>query len=149
MNTSEIAARNAGYFGIDADLSECERFDAQIFSDLFKDAYGHRPRFSLAGYSAAELDALWEHTCREHEIEMEREERLEQEAMARFEDLLNSVADSGAGNHKTALRWLLEAEGEDGMNGDVSYFLWKHGLNSFKRTQPYFDLLGRKRFPWE
>lgn len=97
----------------EAQIAGCKQFDAQIWSDLHKDAYGSRPRFSLEGYTAEQLDALWVRTCKALEDTMDYESTMEIEAEIEFDRKLDSLVKLGAVNRNQAFRWLLDAEGMD------------------------------------
>lgn len=116
-------------------LAACTEFDMQIWSDLYRDAHGFRPRFDLSNYSAAELDALWLSTYAALEDSMEQDERNELEAELEFDSALQRLMGLGAGSLRQAFRWLLDAEGVDLRNlsaGEVKYelegFCWSFGL---------------------
>lgn len=103
--------------------------DASILSDMFKDAYGFRPRGDTwARYqamNAAELDAAVERM--QAKIESDETQRIEGERAAAhaFEQLVAATIAQGAKTREIAIRWLMDAEGVD---GDTSYFEYKMGL---------------------
>ena len=98
----------------------------QIYSDFYKDAYGFRPRgVNYHEFTLAELEAdfaSFGEVCEEND----RQEKLANDyAIQQFEKRVQSVIDMGAGDRKTALRWILDSyDGGDmmyGMEGFVSY----------------------------
>ena len=89
---------------------ECERFDPQIFSDLYKDAYGFRPRFSLDDYSYEELDELWDETLEAQQEEMKREEELQERNFKIFKNRLDKMMSQHNISKATALRWMIDAD---------------------------------------
>jgi len=107
------------------DMSELEQC-RETYSDMYKDAYGFRPRFvdtslwTLDQYEA-ELEFLGKKI--ERQIAQEREEQ--QDAILEFEDRVLQLIGLGAGNRETALRWIDEA---DGSNGDMEYLCFMNGL---------------------
>lgn len=107
----------------EAQIADCQKFDAQIWSDLYKDAHGHRPRFSLGHMTAAELDALWDRTCDALSAELDAESTREVEAELAFDARLNSLIALGAVDRNQAFRWLMDAEGVD--RRDVEVYGWE------------------------
>ena len=97
-----------------------------MFWDMYKDAYGVRPRgidtstWTLEDFSK-EFDLLGK------VIEEEEKARKEAEAKAveRFEAQVQSFINSGAKNRETAIRWFHEAEST---NGDEEYLCYCLGL---------------------
>jgi len=86
-------------------------FDPAIWSDLYKDAYGTRPRFSLRDKTPQELDMLWHETCLalENTIRVNRDN--EAHARVAFYDRLDGMVQNFNLTRKTALRWMLQADG--------------------------------------
>lgn len=106
---------DAAIFGIPADVIDaCERFCIVTWSDVYKDAHGVRPRWSLEGKTAADLDAMWDRTIEAADEAMDREETREIEAEIAFDAALDKLVALGAGNRRTAFRWMLDAEGISG-----------------------------------
>lgn len=109
-------------------LNGCKSFDADIWSDLFKDAHGYRPRMDLSGYTAEMLDELWNYTCKALEEELEREKKAYQDAIDRFEADLRTYQEM-AGSRADAFRWMMQAEElEEDMDEDPPYVAWKLNL---------------------
>lgn len=112
-----------------AALSEVEQLQS-LFSDYHKSVHGFRPRFgtdtewnSIQWLEAqvAQLDAV------APAIEAQ-EAAAEQAAIARFEAQLQATVAAGAGDRATAIRWLVEAEGDDYCTFDPDYFCFLNGL---------------------
>jgi hypothetical protein len=108
----------------------------QIYSDFHKDAYGFRPRYDYHVYTLAQLEAdfdRFEEICEWNEKE---EEQANERASVAFEKRVQSVIDMGAGDRKTALRWILDSyDGGDmmyGMEGFVSYEMCL-GVNDYAK----------------
>lgn len=107
------------------EMSDVEQLHS-IWWDAHKDAYGFRPRGQDVGHWTVadfqkELDVLGE------AIDRAEKQRLEDEAVAvdRFEKRVQQTIETGAGDRKTALRWIHEA---DGTNGDDEYLCYHNGL---------------------
>lgn len=94
--------------------------------DAYKDAHGFRPRH-IALYEMseeqlkAELDRLSEIISQQEAIRIERE----QAAIVEFNNRVDNLIATGAGDRETALRWIHEAEGSD---GDDEYLCYLVGL---------------------
>lgn len=107
-------------------MTTTERNDLlNIMSDMHKDAYGFRPRhINYDAFTDAELEA----ECDSYQEVMEKNESLEAKRLEAdletFEALINKTIALGAGNRKTALRWIV-----DGANDwDAEAIVWSHGI---------------------
>ena len=103
-------------------------FEDNLFSDLHKDAYGFRPRYHRY-YEASndEKQEIWNDLCALLEQNEAQARQLEKERIAYFEDRINDVIGLGAGNRKTALRWI--ASQETFYHGQcVEHFVWELGV---------------------
>lgn len=96
----------------------------QIYSDFHKDAYGFRPRgINYHEFSLAELKAdfqRFESICKENR---RAQEEAEKRASEEFEARVESVINMGAGDRKTALRWILDSYDEDDFWYGVDFFV--------------------------
>jgi len=107
------------------EMSVLEQMQCQYW-DMYKDAYGVRPRGIdttewTEEYFMAEFETLGK------VIEQEEIARKESEAQAsiRFEAQIQSMISSGAKSREAALAWIHEAEGS---NGDDEYLCFLLGL---------------------
>lgn len=112
-------------------LAHTERFDVEVYSDLYKDTYGFRPRSGLGHMSAKQLDAHWDRLTDAHGEEMEAEERRESRAMAKWDSVVDTTIQLGAGDYETAVRWIMQASDE----ADLDFLLWQYGVTSFANTR--------------
>jgi hypothetical protein len=103
---------------------------AMLFSDLHKDVHGFRPRFgsdeewASVEWLKAEIaacEAAWPAI-------QAREEAAEKAAVAAFEAVVAATIAAGAPDRRTALRWLVEGEGDAYALHDIGYFEHGHGL---------------------
>lgn len=120
-------------------------FDENIFSDLYKDTYGFRPRnhqFYDDDTTLDEKQEIWNRLLSEHRDEMDRMEELEVSNEAKFERTIQEVIEAGAGDRVTAIRWLIDAECDryDLMYG-FSYIQYNFGISYKyeKEIQPIID----------
>ena len=103
--------------------------DLSLYSDLYKDAFGFRPKGSfdrVANMGPVDfqntLDSLSDYANDQYEQQkLASEERL-QKLVARVKEM---AAEYGV-SVETALRWDMDAEGVD---GDVDYYLFKQGVS--------------------
>ena len=89
-------------------------FDEQTVSDLHKDARGFRPHAAFCeGWAQSDDDnkqAIWDGLIRELERHQAWEAMREREALSEFQAELESIIEYGAGDRKTALRWMTQSE---------------------------------------
>lgn len=122
-----------------------QHFDHQTFSDLWKDAYGTRPRFSLEGYSAAELDALWNRTCDALNDTIERERLESLRGQKALETEIAHYVDLGAGDRRTAIRWILQKEDLSTLAFDVEHLCFLWGVDFAFAPTYYCELHGYRQ----
>ncbi len=96
-----------------------------IMSDMHKDAYGFRPRhIDYSKFTDAELEA----ECDSYQEEIEANEKLEAEVLvtksSNWDELIAKTIAMGAGDYKTALRWIVD--GAD--DYDAEAIVWSYGL---------------------
>jgi hypothetical protein len=107
------------------EMSVLEQMQCQ-YSDMYKDAYGVRPRgVDTSGWTEEVFMAEFELLGKV--IEQEEIARKESEASAavRFEAQMDSLMQAGAVSRDAALKWIHEAEGSD---GDDEYLCFLLGL---------------------
>jgi len=107
------------------ELSELEQAQS-MYWDMYKDAYGVRPRGVDTSSWTVET-FLKEFAYLNLVIEREDIARKEAEAQATvvFEQRVQSLIELGAKDRTTAMRWIHEAEDT---NGDNEYLAWTLGL---------------------
>ena len=108
------------------EMSTLEQYACQ-FWDMYKDAYGVRPRgIDTSTWTEADFEA--EFVSLSKVIEQENTARLESEERAAhdFEMRVLGLLQSGAKDREMALRWVHEAEGS---NGDDEYLCYLVGLS--------------------
>ena len=103
-----------------------------IYWDMYKDAYGFRPRHvDTSGWTEVTFTQEFEY-LQEVIAKNERERKIaEHEAAHAFEMRIQSVMACGAKDREMALRWIHEAEGT---TGDDQFLCYTLGLpyNYFK-----------------
>jgi hypothetical protein len=104
--------------------------------DMYKDAYGFRPRgIDTSNWSLEDFEE--EFVTLGQAIDRAEVQRQEDEAKAifAFEKRVNDLLDSGASDRATAIRWIHEAEFT---NGDNEFLAYELGLpyQYFRQVQP-------------
>ena len=115
-------------------MKNFERSDVLSWiSDLYKDVHGVRPRYiNFNEWSDGELEVYTDKLIAQLK-ENEEQERLQEKANVKgFQDQVQKTIELGAGNRKTALKWLFSSEeydqGEYVTDWDIDGFLYKNGI---------------------
>ena len=107
------------------EMSVLEQYSCQ-FWDMYKDAYGSRPRgIDTSGWTEEQFEAEFVQLAKV--IDANYTEQLAQEEVAKhdFEMRMLSLLQTGAKDREMAMRWIHEAEGS---NGDDEYLCFLLGL---------------------
>ena len=98
-------------------------YDERIVSDLHKDTYGFRP---VSGWwtewKESDEDgkqAIWDMLLESYDQTMAYEKRQQEEAVAAFQERLDSLVQLGAADRDMAIRWVLQ--GLDLSENDLCY----------------------------
>jgi hypothetical protein len=85
-------------------------YDEEVFSDLYKDTFGFRPRGHEFWTAAPERkQEIWDRLCGAHENEMKRYHEEQQRSINEFEELVsNTLAYGNSADRETAIRWILQ-----------------------------------------
>jgi hypothetical protein len=106
------------------EMSVLEQMQCQ-FWDMYKDAYGSRPRgIDTTEWTEEEFMAEFETLGRVIEREEIARKEAEAEAIVAFEDRVINLMHTGT-NRTRVIAWLMDAEGA---NGDYEYFCFTQGL---------------------
>lgn len=107
------------------DLREFDKDELyQIYSDLYKEMYGVRPRFDYNKMDLETLHKMVDNLAVEYDQHMVNEKNREKEAAIKFEQFLKTVIDIGAGTREIAIRWLIESDD----HGSHEYLCYRYGL---------------------
>jgi len=98
----------------------------EIYWDMYKDAYGVRPRgIDTSSWTLEQFEAEFKVLgLAIADAEIERK-ASEESATVVFEQRVQSLIGAGAKDRATAMRWIHEAEDT---NGDDEYLAWTLGL---------------------
>ena len=98
----------------------------ELYWDMYKDAYGVRPRgIDTSTWTLEQFEAEFEGLGVAIEAEEKARVAAEQNAVFSFEKRISDLMFSGAKDRATALRWIHEAEDT---NGDDEYLAWTLSL---------------------
>lgn len=100
-----------------------------ILSDLHKSVYGYRPRGKYSNFTGPELDNEFEHLQSRLEVQIEEEKERELQDVKNYKNIVEKTKNYHNIDTKTALCWLLEAEGIELKSiMDVEQHLWTQGI---------------------
>ena len=100
----------------------------ETYIDLYKSVNGVKPRWvNFDEMSDEELKSSYDSLLVALDEENKRQAEREQEAVKKFEALVDVTMECGAGNRKTALRWMRDIDDEQ-YKFDDSYFEYCNGL---------------------
>jgi len=106
------------------EMSPLEQAQCQYW-DMYKDAYGSRPRgIDTTDWTEEEFMSEFETLGRVIEREEIARKEAEAEAIVQFEDRVLNLMHTGT-NRERVIAWLMDAEGA---NGDHEYFCFTQGL---------------------
>jgi len=114
------------------EMSVLEQMQCQ-FWDMYKDAYGVRPRgIDTTEWTEEEFMAEFETLGKVIEREEIARKESEAKAIVDFEDRVLNLMHTGT-NRERVIAWLMDAEGA---NGDFEYFCFTQGLpyGYFRKT---------------
>ena len=98
----------------------------ELYWDMYKDAYGVRPRgVDTSGWTLEDFEAEFEGLGVAIEAEDKARKAAEAEAVTKFEQHVTNTICMGAGDRETALRWIMDASSA---NGDWEYLCYDLGL---------------------
>jgi len=107
------------------EMTTVEQYACQ-FWDMYKDAYGVRPRgIDTSSWTEAEFEAEFVSLSKVIEQENIARNEAEEKASIDFEMRVQGLMMSGAKDFEMALRWIHEAEGS---NGDDEFLCYLVGL---------------------
>ena len=102
-------------------------FDENVISDLYKDAYGFRPKGNFwsawAAFNGDQKQALWDDLCDTAERVAEEERLAQERCSEEFNSTIVSLLQAGAKDFDMAVRWLNEAHDTNGDESFLEYLL--------------------------
>lgn len=105
------------------EMSTVEQY-ACTYWDMYKDAYGVRPRsIDTDSWTEADFEAEFVSLSKVIEREAIISKEAEEKASIDFEMRVQELMWSGAKSYEMAMRWIHEAEGTDGDDERLCYWL--------------------------
>ena len=96
-----------------------DMYDADMYSDLYKNCYGMRPNLeAFRNATPVEQADMWDSLVAANNREMDEHYARQADDVARFEQRIDAVIASGAGDRATAIRWMIDALGPYAMGVD-------------------------------
>jgi len=106
------------------EMTVLEQYACQ-FWDMYKDAYGVRPRgIDTSTWTLDQFEAEFESLQKAINANYEQEQEAQARAIVEFEDRVANLMHTGT-NRERVIAWLMDAEGA---NGDFEYFCYTQGL---------------------
>ena len=106
------------------DMTDLEQAQCTYW-DMYKDAYGHRPRgVDTSTWTLADFELEFASLGSVIERENADRQTAEAEAITKFESRVTSLMHTGA-DRERVIAWLMDAEHA---NGDDEYFAFTQGL---------------------
>ena len=107
------------------EMSTLEQYACQYW-DMYKDAYGFRPRgIDTSAWTVEQFQDEFKSLGEAIDREETARKASEAEAVAKFEQHVTNTICMGAGTREVALRWIMEASSA---NGDWEYLCYDLGL---------------------
>jgi hypothetical protein len=108
-----------------SELSPLEQAAAQYW-DMYKDAYGIRPRWiDTTSWTLEQFDAEFASLAESIKQNMAQQELEEEQSIVTLEKRIASLLQSGAKDRSMAIRWIAEAEE---CNGDMEFLCFLVGV---------------------
>lgn len=107
-------------------------YDDILVSDLYKDAYGHRPSYAYLiewhDMTKAQKQTEWDLLMDTFVAREEHEQAIEDANVESFHARIERMMEDGAESKTQAIRWICDAEGIDYYDPDVGYICFQLGL---------------------
>lgn len=106
-------------------------YSDDCISDFHKEVYGFRPSSEYMqewnASSPSQKQKVWDEYARINEIQMIEAKEKEEADIEKFEARIQDVINIGAGNRRTALKWIASSE-TFYHSQDVEHFVWQQGV---------------------
>ena len=100
-----------------------------VYSDLYKDVYGFRPRGTASSFlSKADYDREFASLCEQLKAEQAAAAEIEAASVKALHDRIDQARDLGAISDQMAMQWILDAEDIDVSDRDYDYADWRLGV---------------------
>ena len=95
---------------------------AAVFRDVYKDAYGIRPRFDTSSWSIEDFEREFVSLQETIDYNYKIEKEAENIAIGEFEKFVSNSMSKNGIDRVTALRWIIDGE------YDIGYVEYQYGL---------------------
>jgi len=99
--------------------------NAELYSDMYKDAYGFRPRIDTSNWTEEDFEKEFSFLSSMINEQNQERERAQSRAIEKFENRIQALMQHGARNREMAIRWLDEAYET---NGDMEFLCYNLDL---------------------
>ena len=123
-------------------------FDTNLYSDLYKDVYGFRPRNTgWNEMSDDEKQTEWNYLIKQLGIVNEEHKQREQNAIAEYEKRINDCMTLGAKDRNQAISWVLDSLNlsETDLMYGATYVCYTLGL-PYEMQHQFTDVM-REKYP--
>ena len=128
-------------------LTKLEQYSC-IYSDMHKDAYGCRPRNDTSSWTAEMFEAQFDQMAKVIDVQAQEAENEEKIAIDNFKSTILRFHAAGAGDERTALRWMVSAEDFHSPQC-VEHYVWKQGMLFTDYGRKIVDMLNEMLFEKE
>ena len=95
---------------------------AAVFRDVYKDAYGIRPRFDTSSWTIEDFEREFVSLQDTIDYNYKIEKEAENNAIGEFEKFVSNTMSNNSIDRVTALRWIIDGE------YDIGYVEFQYGL---------------------
>jgi len=104
-------------------------YDENLYSDLYKEVYGVRPRGGEWMTATPERkQEIWDQLCAAHEVAMDDYEREQNEGIDLFETLIQNTVNYGARTYADAVKWVTQTVPDYADDDPIGYLECEYNL---------------------
>jgi len=125
-------------------------YSDELISDLHKDAWGHRPtQFFWWKWESSEKDTkqkIWDNLIDDMEKNQTEAEKVKNNNASKLFQRIKETCKLGAKNYRTALKWILEADGynqDSQCLNDAGYLCYLFGID-YRFEKVFYHILDIK-----
>ncbi len=104
-------------------------YDENLFSDLYKEVYGVRPRGGEWMTATPERkQEIWDQLCAAHAAAMDDYNREQNEGIDMFETLIQKTVNYGARTYAEAVKWMVQTAPDYAADDPIDYLEYEYNL---------------------